>query len=105
MESRALRRPPQHGSVYHSLPVGPTAHTLMQPPGGSTHSPGALVVKEEDKEELLSSLGLFLLSQLQHIQRGNRDGDTIVQEALPGHLGVDDLEAGKKVALSCGWRG
>lgn len=52
--------------------------------------PGALVVKEEDKEELLSSLGLFLLSQLQHIQRGNRDGDTIVQEALPGHLGIDD---------------
>ena len=60
---------------------------------GSTHSPGAFVVKEEDKEELLSSLGLFLLAQLQHIQGGNRDGDTIVQEALPGHLGVDDLKA------------
>lgn len=69
-------------------------------PGSSTHSPGALVVKKEDKEELLSSLGLFLLSQFQHIQWGDRDGDAIVQEALPGHLGVDDLEVGKEMALS-----
>ena len=69
-------------------------------PSSSTHSPGALVVKEEDKEELLSSLGLLLLSQLQHIQWGNRNGDTIVQEALPGHLGVDDLEVGKEMAFS-----
>lgn len=97
--------PPQHGSVCKASQTGPSAHTLVQPPGRSTHSPGALVVKEEDKEELLSSLGLFLLSQLQHIQWGDRDGDTIVQEALPGHLGIDDLEAGKEKALSCGWRG
>lgn len=65
-------------------------------PGQYCHLPGALVVKEEDKEELLSSLGLFLLSQLQHIQWGDRDGDPIVQEALPGHLGIDDLEVRKK---------
>lgn len=81
----------------------PSALTLVQPSGGSAHSPGALVVKEEDKEELLSSLGLFLLSQLQHIQGGDRDGNTIVQEALPGHLGIDDLEAGKEMALSWEW--
>lgn len=74
-------------------------------PSSSTHSPGALVVKKEDKEELLSSLGLFLLSQLQHIQWGDRDGDAIVQEALPGHLGIDDLEAGKEMALSGRWTG
>ena len=85
--------------------AGPLALILAQPPGGSTHSPGALVVKEEDKEELLSSLGLFLLSQLQHIQRGDRDGNTIVQEALPGHLGIDDLETGKETALRWGWMG
>lgn len=60
-------------------------------PRSSAHSPGALVVKKEDKEELLASLGLFLLSQLQHIQRRHRDGDAIVQQALPRHLGVDDL--------------
>lgn len=62
----------------------------------SAHLPGALVVKKEDKEELLSSLGLFLLSQLQHIQRGDRDGDAIVKEALPGHLGIDDLEVKRR---------
>ena len=83
-------------------PQSATRHTF---PSSSTHSPGALVVKKEDKEELLSSLGLFLLSQLQHIQRGNRDGDAIVQEALPGHLGIDDLEVGKETTLSWGGMG
>lgn len=77
----------------------------MHPPSSSTHSPGAFIVKEEDKEELLSSLGLFLLSQLQHIQWGDGDGDAIVQKALPGHLGIDDLEAGKETAFSGGWTG
>lgn len=83
-------------------PQPATWHTF---PGSSAHSPGALVVKKEDKEELLSSLGLFLLSQLQHIQRGDRDGDAIVQEALPGHLGIDDLEVGKETTLSWGRMG
>lgn len=84
---------PQHISIKTASQSGSPACVLAHPPSGSTHSPGAFVVKEEDKEELLSSLGLFLLAQLQHIQGGNRDGDTIVQEALPGHLGVDDLKA------------
>lgn len=84
---------PQHVSIRTASQSGFPACILAHPPSGSTHSPGALVVKEEDKEELFSGLGLFLLTQLQHIQWGNRDGDTIVQEALPGHLGVDDLEA------------
>lgn len=80
----------------HILPVSPSSCPLAHHPQQQCpHSPRALVVKEEDKEELLSSLGLFLLSQLQHIQWGNRDGDAIVQEALPGHLGIDDLEAEK----------
>lgn len=83
--------------------LGPSACTLAWAlPGSSAHSPCALIVKEEDKKELLSSLGLSLLSQLQHIQWGDRDGDAIVQEALPGHLGIDDLEAGKEIALSWG---
>lgn len=59
----------------------------------SCHLPGPLVVKEEDKKEPLSSLCLLLFAQLQHVQRRDRDGDTVVQEALPGHLGIDDLEA------------
>lgn len=69
------------------------------------HLPGALVVKEEDKKELLSSLGLLLLSQLQHVQWRDRDGDTIVQEALPGHLGIDDLEAEKETGSEQGRMG
>lgn len=64
--------------------------------------PGAFVVKEEDKEELLSSLCLLLLAQLQHVQWRDRDGDAIVQEALPGHLGIDDLEAEKETGSEQG---
>lgn len=56
-----------------------------------THSPGSLVVKEKDKEELFSCLCLPLLPQLQHIHGGHRDGDSIVQQTLTWHLGVDDL--------------
>lgn len=92
-----------HLSATQTL-YSPSACTLYLP-SSSAHSPGALIVKKEDKEELLSSLGLFLLSQLQHIQWGDRDGDAIVQEALPGHLGIDDLEVGKEIALSWGWTG
>lgn len=34
-----------------------------------------------------------LLPQFEHIQRGHRDGDSPVEYALPGHLGVDYLQA------------
>lgn len=84
-------------SAFEQLPGwAPQPAPWCTIPGCSAHSPGALVVKKEDKEELLSSLGLFLLSQLQHIQWGDRDGDTIVQEAFPGHLGIDDLEVERR---------
>lgn len=84
-------------SAFRQLPGrAPQPAPWCTIPSCSTHSPGALVVKKEDKEELLSSLGLFLLSQLQHIQRGDRDGNAIVQEALPGHLGIDDLEVKRR---------
>lgn len=54
------------------------------------------VVKEEDKEELLQPRPVSALAQLS-TSRGEQDGDTIVQEALPGHLGVDDLKAEGRV--------
>lgn len=56
-----------------------------------THSPGSLVVKEKDKEELFSRLCLPLLPQLQHIQWWDWDGDSIVQQTLTRHLGIDYL--------------
>lgn len=33
-----------------------------------------------------------LLPQLQHLQGGHRDGDTMVEHAFPRHLGVNDLK-------------
>lgn len=56
-----------------------------------SHSPGSFVVKEKDKEELFSCLCLPLLPQLQHIHGWHRDGDSIVEQTLARHLGVDDL--------------
>lgn len=58
-----------------------------------THSPGSLVVKEKDKEELFSCLCLPLLPQLQHVHGWDGDGDPIVQQTLTRHLGVDYLVA------------
>lgn len=52
--------------------------------------PGSLVVKEKDKEEFFSCLCLPLLPQLQDIHGGHRDGDSVVQQTLARHLGVDD---------------
>lgn len=75
----------QHLEFVHSV-----LHTQWQDFVPWKPLPGAFVVKEEDKEELLSSLCLLLLAQLQHVQWRDRDGDTIVKEALPGHLGIDD---------------
>lgn len=56
-----------------------------------THSPGSLVVEEKDKEELFSCLCLPLLPQLQHIHGGDWDGDSIVEQTLARHLGIDYL--------------
>lgn len=33
-----------------------------------------------------------LLPQLQHLQGGHGDGDTMVEHAFPRHLGVNDLQ-------------
>lgn len=53
--------------------------------------PGALVVKEEDKVELLSGLLLPLLSEPQHIRRWHGDGHAIMQHALLRHFRIYDL--------------
>lgn len=58
---------------------------------GRLHSPASLVVKEENEEQLLVSLGLHVLTYLQHIQRRGRDGDPVVVARHTWHLGVDDL--------------
>lgn len=58
--------------------------------------PGALVVKEENKVEFLSSLLLSLLSEPQHIWRWHRDGHAIMQHALLRHVRIYDLSQGKR---------
>lgn len=69
----------------------PSLCRSTQAPPVGTHSPGSLVVKEKDKEELFSCLCLPLLPQLQHIQRWDWDGDSIVKQTLARHLGINYL--------------
>lgn len=59
---------------------------------GTLALPSALVVKEEDKVEVLACFLSHLLPQLQHLQGGHRDGDTMMEHAFPRHLGVNDLQ-------------
>lgn len=58
--------------------------------------PGALVVKEQNKVEFLSSLLLSLLSEPQHILRRHRDGHAVMQDALLWHVRIYDLPQGNK---------
>lgn len=61
--------------------------------------PGALVVEEEDQVEMLPCFLSHLLSQLQYLQGGHRNGDTMVEHPFPGHLRINDLpRAGGKIS-------
>lgn len=55
-------------------------------------SPCPLVVKEEHQVEPLVHLLLPLLPQVEDVFGWDRDGHPVVQQALLGHLWVDDLE-------------
>lgn len=55
------------------------------------HSPAALVVEEEDEEELLFGFVLHLLPDAEHVHRRHGDGHAVVLAAHPRHVRVDDL--------------
>ena len=76
---------------YVKSSLSATALTTGPRLSAHTHSPGSLVVKEKDKEELFSCLCLPLLPQLQHIHGWDWDGDSIVEQTLARHLGIDYL--------------
>lgn len=75
--------------LNENIPLCHSTHRRPQPV--CIHSPGSLVVKEKDKEELLACLCLPLLPQLQHIHGWDWDGDSIVEKPLTWHLGIDYL--------------
>lgn len=66
----------------------PRAHSCKP---GHLHSPAPLIIEEENEEELLICLGLHVLTDLQHVQRRGRDGDSIVVARHAWHLGVNNL--------------
>lgn len=73
------------------------ARVGLNHPGGRRHSPAALVVEEENEEELLPGLVLHLLSDAEHVHGGGGDGHPVVLAANARHVGVYDLlVAGEK---------
>lgn len=54
--------------------------------------PSPLVVEEEHQEESLASLLLPGLTQTEHVQWGHGDGHPVMQQALLGHVWVNDLQ-------------
>lgn len=63
-------------------------------------SPCPLVVKEEHQVEPLLGLLLPLLPQTEDVFGWDGDGHPVVQQALLGHLWVDDLKRSQTVAMS-----
>lgn len=55
-------------------------------------SPCSLVVKEQHQVEPLGGVLLPLLPQMEDVFGWDGDGHPVVQQALLGHLWVDDLE-------------
>lgn len=80
---------PSRTQEHSASPTASPRPVPVQP--GHLHSPASLVVKEENEEQLLVSLGLHVLTYLQHVQRRGRDGDPVVVARHTWHLGVDDL--------------
>lgn len=63
-------------------------------------SPCPLVVKEEHQVEPLVGLLLPLLPQTEDVFGWDGDGHPVVQQALLGHLWVDDLKHSQPVVMS-----